>query len=45
MYVWMRQPKRDLAVPLSRLAPLVNDQAINEAVADWHRWLSQAYQF
>lgn len=34
MFVWVRQPKRNLAVPLSQLAPLGNDQTINEAVAD-----------
>jgi len=45
MYVWVRQPKRNLAVPLSQLVPLGNDQTINEAVADWHYWVSQGYQF
>ena len=45
MFVWVRQPKRNLAVPLSQLMPLGNDQTINEAVADWHYWVSQGYQF
>jgi hypothetical protein len=45
MFVWVRQPKRKLAVPLSQLAPLGNDQTINEAVADWHYWVNQGYQF
>jgi len=45
MYVWVRQPKRNLAVPLSQLSPLGNDKTINEAVADWHYWVSQGYQF
>jgi hypothetical protein len=45
MFVWVRQPKRNLAVPLSQLVPLGNDQTINEAVADWHYWVSQGYQF
>jgi hypothetical protein len=45
MYVWVRQPKRNLAVPLSQLSPLGNDRTINEAVADWHYWVSQGYQF
>ena len=45
IYVWVRQPKRNLAVPLFQLVPLGNDQTINEAVADWHYWVSQGYQF
>lgn len=45
MLVWVRQPKRNLAVPLSQLMPLGNDSTINEAVADWHYWLSRGYQF
>jgi len=45
MYVWVRQPKRNLAVPLSQLVPLGDDKTINEAVADWHYWLNQGYQF
>ena len=45
MFVWVRQPKRNLAVPLSQLTPLGNDQTINEAVADWHYWVGQGYQF
>lgn len=36
MLVWVRWPKRKLAVPLSQLVPLINDEATNEAVADWH---------
>ena len=43
MFAWVRQPKRNLA--LSQLAPLGNDPTINEAVADWHYWVSQGYQF
>lgn len=45
MFVWVRQPKRNLAVPLSQLMALGNDQTINEAVADWHYWVSQGYRF
>lgn len=45
MFVWVRQPRRNLAVPLSQLVPLGNDQTINEAVADWHYWVKQGYQF
>ena len=45
MLVWVRWPKRKLAVPLSQLVPLINDEATNEAIADWHYWVSQGYQF
>lgn len=45
MLVWIRWPKRKLAVPLSQLVPLINDEATKEAVADWHYWVSQGYQF
>ncbi len=45
MLVWVRWPKRKLAVPLSQLAPLINDKATNEAVADWHYWISQGYEW
>lgn len=45
MFIWVRQPRRNLAVPLSQLVPLGNNQTINEAVADWHYWVSQGYQF
>jgi Calcium binding len=43
--VWVRWPKRKLAVPLSQLAPLIDDKATNEAVADWHYWVSHGYEF
>lgn len=45
MLVWVRWPKRKLAVPLSQLVPLINDDATNEAVADWHYWVSRGYEF
>ena len=45
MLVWVPWPKRKLAVPLSQLAPLINDKATKQAVADWHYWVSQGYQF
>jgi hypothetical protein len=43
--VWIRWPKRKLAVPLSQLMPLNNDEATKEAVADWHYWVSRGYQY
>ena len=45
MFVWVRWPKRKLAVPLSQLIPQTGDEATQEAVADWHYWVSQGYQF
>ena len=45
MLVWVPWPKRKLAVPLSQLAPLSNDNASRQAIADWHYWVSQGYQF
>ncbi len=45
MLVWVRWPKRKLAVPLSQLVPLINDEVTNEAVADWHYWVSHGYEF
>lgn len=45
MLVWIRWPKRKLAVPLSQLVPLITDEATKEAVADWHYWVSHGYQF
>lgn len=45
MLVWISWPKRKLAVPLSQLVPLINDEATNEAVADWHYWVSHGYEF
>lgn len=43
--VWVRWPKRKLAVPMSQLVPLVDDEATNEAIADWHYWVSHGYEF
>jgi hypothetical protein len=45
MLVWIRWPKRKLAVPLSQLVPLTDDEATKEAVADWHYWVSHGYEF
>lgn len=45
MLVWVRWPKRKLAVPLSQLVALIEDEATNEAVADWHYWVSHGYEF
>ena len=45
MFVWVHWPKRKLVVPLSQLVPQTGDEATKEAVADWHYWVSQGYQF
>ena len=45
MLVWVRWPRRKLAVPLSQLVPLIDDEATKEAVADWHYWVSHGYEF
>ena len=45
MLVWVCWPRRKLAVPLSQLAPLIEDEATNEAIADWHYWVSHGYEF
>ena len=45
MFVWVRWPKRKLAVPLYQLVPLINDEMTLEAVADWHYWVDQGYGF
>lgn len=45
MLVWVRWPRRKLAVPLSQLVALIDDEATNEAIADWHYWVSHGYEF
>ena len=45
MFVWVRWPKRNLAVPLYQLAPLINDALTAQAVADWHYWVDHGYEF
>jgi hypothetical protein len=36
---------RNMAVPLSQLAALDLDESTNEAIGDWHYWVSQGYLF
>ena len=36
---------RNLAVPLSQLAPIDASQSTTEAIGDWHYWLQQGYCF
>ena len=45
MLVLIRWQGRNVAVPLSQLAALNPDESTNEAVGDWHYWVSQGYLF
>lgn len=45
MLVRVRWPKRKLAVPLSQLVPMIDDEATKEAMADWHYWVGHRYEF
>jgi hypothetical protein len=43
--VRIRWQNRNLAVPLSQLVALDPDEATAEAIADWHYWVAQGYNF
>ena len=45
MFVMIRWEHGGLGVPLSQLTPTVAGPATNAAVADWHYWIGQGYQF
>jgi hypothetical protein len=45
MFVMIRWEHGGLGVPLSQLTPIVASLATNTAVADWHYWIGQGYQF
>ncbi|MHC4399907.1 MAG: calcium-binding protein [Planctomycetota bacterium] len=47
MFVGMRwEGRRTLAVPLAQLEPISEtDEDTKEAVADWHYWVAQGYEF
>ena len=45
MLVLIRWQGRNMAVPLSQLAALNPDESTNEAIGDWHYWISQGYLF
>ncbi len=36
---------RNVAIPLSQLAPLDADESTAEAIGDWHYWVAQGYCF
>jgi hypothetical protein len=45
MLVLIRWQGRNLAVPLSQLTPLAPGDSTEQAIADWHYWISQGYRF
>ena len=46
MFVTIPWEDRTLAVPLAQLKPVVKtDKDTKEAVADWHYWRDQTYEF
>jgi len=44
MLVLIRWQGRNLAVPLSQLAPIDADESTAEAIGDWHYWVAQGYR-
>ena len=45
MLVLIRWQGRSMAVPLSQLLPIKRNKATNEAIADWHYWVTKGYCF
>lgn len=46
MFVTISWDRRTLAVPLAQLQPITKTNPdTKEAIADWHYWLSQGYEF
>ena len=45
MLVLIRWQGRNVAVPLSQLNALDPVESTNEAIGDWHYWVSQGYLF
>jgi hypothetical protein len=43
MLVQIRWRGRTIAIPLSQLDPIDPDESTNEAIGDWHYWVSQGY--
>lgn len=43
MLVQIRWQGRKMAVPLSQLDPIDPDELTEEAIGDWHYWVSQGY--
>jgi predicted alpha-1,6-mannanase (GH76 family) len=45
MLVQIRWQGRKMAVPLSQLAAIAPAEPTEEAIGDWHYWVSQGYHF
>lgn len=45
MLVLIRWQGRSMAVPLSQLTAIDPDESTEEAIGDWHYWVSQGYLF
>jgi hypothetical protein len=45
MFVMITWEDRTLAVPLAQLEAIQPDKATEQAVADWHYWVKQGYEF
>jgi hypothetical protein len=45
MFMAVTWETRTLAVPLAQLRPVQADKATEQAVADWHYWVEQRYEF
>ncbi len=45
MFVEIKWSKRTLAVPLSQIEPVKTDSKTEEAIEDWHYWVSRGYEF
>jgi Calcium binding len=43
MLVQIRWRGRKMAIPLSQLDAIDTDELTNEAIGDWHYWISQGY--
>jgi hypothetical protein len=46
IFVETKWAPRNLAIPLSQIKPISDtEEEIREAVADWHYWVKQGYEF
>ena len=45
MLVQIQWQGRKMAAPLSQLAAIDPDESTEEAIGDWHYWVSQGYLF
>lgn len=45
MFVEIKWSTQTLAVPLSQIEPVKTDSKTQEAIEDWHYWVSRGYEF